>query len=122
VDKTNVPHALFMSGKRNVCAKRFKKGKYEWSQRLIWFKHATMANVYWIPHSHQILEIDTTPCTTLWSSAHLFMWASIENITMGCPNLVQGDSEQVCICTRLGHPTIQFSRPTNNERTLLNNV
>jgi hypothetical protein len=29
VDKTNVPHALFMSGKRNVCAKRFKKGKYE---------------------------------------------------------------------------------------------
>ena len=32
---------------------------------------------------------------------------------MKCPNLVQGDSEQVCICTRLGHLMINiFSRPT----------
>ena len=41
-----------------------------------------------------------------------FVHVGPENITIGCPNVVQGDSNWVWICTRLGHPMVIFSRPT----------
>ena len=42
----------------------------------------------------------------------MFIPVGLENITMGCPNLVQVDSDQVYICTRSGLAMVIFSRPT----------
>lgn len=40
---------------------------------------------------------------------YVFVHVGSENITMGCLDLVQEDSNHIYICTRLGHPTIVLS-------------
>ena len=42
----------------------------------------------------------------------VFVHVGLEDIIMGCPNLVQGDSNYVWICTMLGHPMVIFEGPT----------
>ena len=41
-----------------------------------------------------------------------FVRVGLENITMGCSSLVQGDSNRVWICTRWGHPMVVVTGPT----------
>ena len=50
-----------------------------------------------------------------------FDHVDLENITMGCPDLVQGDSDEVLMCTGLQHPMVSFGTHIN-ECTLLDNV
>ena len=42
----------------------------------------------------------------------VFVHVDPENITMGCPNLVQGDSDEARMCIGLGNPMVRFSKPT----------
>jgi hypothetical protein len=49
-----------------------------------------------------------------------FMW-TLGILPLERPKLVQGDSNQICICTRSEHPMVIFSRPHMNKHTLLNN-
>ena len=54
---------------------------------------------------------------------YVFVYAGPKSISMGCPNLVQGDSNQVWNCTRSGHPMVIFSRPAHmNKHTMCNNA
>ena len=49
---------------------------------------------------------------SLLSSVCSFIHEGPENMTIGCPNLVQEDSDEIQICTRLERPMPRFSGPT----------